>query len=446
MLKHSQSAKLYFIAVLLAFNLLFVMPPPYKTVLTAPDAAAAATEKGGQGPALSYLNQSAAGSDDDGDKVDDYGNGSSPNPASFNASYPQSPFVPDFGFDNAGRHYINNISDSNPNAKPISAEDYDRLKNCSADTSKRPSSLEYLTYFNCGRVKVDTLPEGKQQVTREFTLVAEENQSIPIAYNGLKFENSWTFNGTIPGPTMRVTEGDLVKITVVNSMGNNHSHSIHLHSIHSGDMDGIEGKGGAIPPGQNYTYSFVAQPYGVYPYHCHVTPIDQHINRGLYGVFIIDPPTPRPLMREMVMLMNGYDLDYEKEGIGPNRIPTPEEVEEDFMPQPFEHVNEVYSVNGKAFDYMNHPIHLDKGVPYRVYLVNMLEFDPVNNFHLHGNVFKYYPSGTSETPAFVNDIVALTQGDRGILEFKYDLPGKYMFHSHINEFTDLGWMGFFEVR
>ena len=101
------------------------------------------------------------------------------------------------------------------------------------------------------------------------------------------------------------------------------------------------------------------------------------------------------------MLMNGYDLDYEKEGVGPSRIPTPEEVEDDFMPQAFEHENEVYTANGKAFDYMNHPILLQKGAPYRVYVVNMLEFDPVNNFHLHGNVFKYYPSGTSKTPAFV---------------------------------------------
>ncbi|MDF0681887.1 MAG: hypothetical protein P0116_13080 [Candidatus Nitrosocosmicus sp.] len=51
------------------------------------------------------------------------------------------------------------------------------------------------------------------------------------------------------------------------------------------------------------------------------------------------------------MMMNGYDLDYEKEGVGPNRIPTPKEhSEEDYMPQAFEHVNEVYTVNGKAFD------------------------------------------------------------------------------------------------
>ena len=192
---------------------------------------------------LSSLNQSAGdtGGYDDG-KAENYGNGSSPSePSSFNASFPQSAYSPDFSvFDNASRHH------NGSNAKPISVWDYDKLKNCNADTSKRPSSLEYLTYFNCGRVKVDTLPEGKQQVTREFTLVAKENQSIPIAYNGLKFDNAWTFNGTIPGPTMRVTQGDLVKITVVNSMGNNHSHSLHLHSIHPGDMDGIDGKGGAI--------------------------------------------------------------------------------------------------------------------------------------------------------------------------------------------------------
>jgi FtsP/CotA-like multicopper oxidase with cupredoxin domain len=280
---------------------------------------------------------------------------------------------------------LHNVTGSLNNAdlKPVSAEKDDQLKNCNPDTSKRPTSIEYLTYFNCGHVNV----ESKQQVTRSFTLIVKENQSIPIADNGLKFDGAWTFNGTIPGPTMRVTEGDLVKITLINSVGNNHSHSLHLHSIHSGDMDGVEGDGGAVAPGHNYTYTFVAQPYGVYPYHCHVTPVDQHINNGLYGVFIIDPKTPHPTMKEMVMLMNGYDLDYEKEGVGPNRIPTPEEVKDDMMPQELERANEVYTVNGKAFDYMNHPIQLQKEVPYRIYLVNMLEFDQINNFYLHGNLF-----------------------------------------------------------
>jgi FtsP/CotA-like multicopper oxidase with cupredoxin domain len=348
---------------------------------------------------------------------------------------------------NQNNSFVSESTDNNN--KSLSISDYDKLKNCTTDTDKRPTSLEYLTFFNCGHIITDTKNSSnninKNQTTREFTLIISENRSIPIASNGLVFSPAWTFNDTIPGPTMRVTEGDIVKIKVINPPENNHTHSMHMHSIHPGDMDGVDGPGGYIKPGQSFTYIFKAGPYGVYPYHCHVTPIEQHINNGLYGALIIDPKTPRQNMIEMVMMMNGYDLDYEKEGVGPSRIPTPEEYEEDYMPQEFEHGNEVYTVNGKAFDYMENPIPIHQNTNYRIYLINMLEFDQVNSFHLHGNVFEYYPSGTSTTPSFVNDILTLGQGDRGIVEFSYPYTGHYMFHSHINEFSDLGWMGLFNV-
>lgn len=337
---------------------------------------------------------------------------------------------------------MTNSTDQKFMDKSITASEYDALKNCSPDTDKKPNSIEYLYYFNCGNI----LPNNNgNQTIREFTLFINENSSIPIASNGLVFPNAWTFNETIPGPTMRVTEGDMVRINVFNDIKNNHTHSLHMHSIHPSEMDGVDGAGGFIKPGQNFTYSFKAGPYGVYPYHCHSTPTDQHINKGLYGALIIDPKLPRQNMTEMVMMMNGYDLDYEKEGVGPSRIPTPQEFEEDYMPQEFEHGNEVYTVNGKAFDYMENPIPLHKDTHYRIYLINMLEFDQVNSFHLHGNVFKYYPSGTSTEPSFINDILTLGQGDRGILEFSYPYTGNFMFHSHINEFSDLGWMGLFNV-
>ena len=338
------------------------------------------------------------------------------------------------------------LSDNNDDSKDsISVEEYDKIKNCNEDTDKRPTSIEYLTFFNCGQILRNESDMKDNQTIREFTLYIKENSSVPIASNGLVFSPSWTFNETIPGPTMRVTEGDIVKINVFNSKANNQTHSLHMHSIHPAEMDGVEGQGGFIKPGQNFTYVFKAGPYGVYPYHCHVSPIDQHINKGLYGAFIIDPKIPRPNMTEMVMMMNGYDLDYEREGIGPTRIPTPEEVVEDYMPQAFEHTNEVYTVNGKAFDYMENPIQINQNTNYRLYLLNMLEFDQVNSFHLHGNVFKYYPSGTSKVANFVNDILTLGQGDRGIVEFSYQHTGNFMFHSHINEFSDLGWMGLFNV-
>jgi manganese oxidase len=328
-------------------------------------------------------------------------------------------------------------SNNNTPKKSVSVEDYDVMKNCTTDRSKKPTSIEYLTFFNCGRVS----ESQNGQTVREFTLIATENQSIEVMDGGYVFK-AWTFNGTIPGPTMRVTEGDLVKITLVNDKNNTRSHSIHMHSIHSGEIDGVEGKG-IVAPGESFTYEFVAQPFGVYPYHCHVSPVADHISRGLYGMLIIDPKEPRPQMPEMVMMMNGYDFNYDMEG--PAFIPTAEEAVNNEMPDVEERDNELYSVNGKAFDYVNHPVELVAGKEYRIYLVNMLEFDLVNSIHVHGTMFEYYPSGTSKDPQQVNDIVTLSQGDRGILELSYPYPGRYMFHAHVNDFADKGWMSFFNV-
>lgn len=157
-------------------------------------------------------------------------------------------------------------------------------------------------------------------------------------------------------------------------------------------------------------------------------------------MIIIDPKTPRPQMTEMVMLMDGYNLNYTRL----DRIPTVEEVKKGELPDN-NHQNQVYTINGVAFEYNDHPIHLLTGHPYRIYLENMLEFDPLNNFHMHGNLFNYYPSGTSLEPEYKNDIVDMMQGDRGILEFTYKFPGTFMFHAHKTEFTMKGWMGMFNV-
>ena len=81
----------------------------------------------------------------------------------------------------------------------------------------------------------------------------------------------------------------------------------------------------------------------------------------------------------------------------------------------------------------------------RTYLVNVLEYDLVNSFHVHGNVFDRYPTGTSLRPVERTDRVMLCQGRRGILEPRFGHRGRFMFHAHQPEFTELGWMGFFEV-
>jgi manganese oxidase len=322
-------------------------------------------------------------------------------------------------------------------------------KNCATNLSERPNPIQYLTYFNCGHVS--TLKNGTK--LRQFSLIASENNVIPISdinTNDPVLYNAWTFNDTIPGPTMRMTEGDRIQITVYNSNSSTHAHSLHMHSIHSGDMDGMTGPAGTIPPGGHFTYSFIASPFGVYPYHCHVEPIQTHLNHGLYGAMIIDPKIPREPAKEMVMLMNGYNLadDYMPDSVSPEHPPSATEIRTDFgkVTKGDEGGNQIYTVNGEAFVYRDQPIQLVTDQPYRIYLVNMLEFDAANSFHLHGDMFDYYPSGTGTNPAYKTDIVTLGQGDRGIMEFTYHNTGMFMFHAHINEFTNLGWMGMFNVQ
>lgn len=270
--------------------------------------------------------------------------------------------------------------------------------------------MKYLREFNYGRVS--TSPNGT--VTRDFTLIASDQQTKEVSPG--VFYNVWTFNGTIPGPTIRATEGDLVRITLINE--GTKFHSIHFHGIHPAEMDGVfEG----IAPGGKFTYEFTAEPLGLFLYHCHMQPLEEHIGHGLYGVYIVDPKQGRPPADEMVMLMNGYDTDFDSE-------------------------NNFYSVNGIPFYYMHHPIQIEKNRLIRIYLVNMLEFDPLNNFHLHANLFNFYKTGTKLVPDEYTDIVSMNQGERGILEFSYKYPGKYMFHAHKTEFAEKGWVGLFLVK
>jgi FtsP/CotA-like multicopper oxidase with cupredoxin domain len=94
---------------------------------------------------------------------------------------------------------------------------------------------------------------------------------------------------------------------------------------------------------------------------------------------------------------------------------------------------------------VNEPIRVARDELVRIYLVNILEYDPINSFHIHGNFFNYFPTGTSLTPTEFTDTVIQGQGQRGIAELKFPYPGEFMFHAHKTEFADLGWMGFFEV-
>lgn len=268
----------------------------------------------------------------------------------------------------------------------------------------------FLRNFEYGRISTS---DG--QTIREFTIIAEDDKVQEISPG--VFYNVWTFNGTVPGPTIRATEGDLVRIHFINN--GSKSHTMHFHGIHQAEMDGVfEIVGGH---GGQFTYEFEAGPVGVHPYHCHVMPLEEHIVHGLYGVYIVDPKEGRPHADEMVMVLNGFDTDFDTE-------------------------NNFYAANTIPFYYLHHPIQINTDELIRIYVVNMVEFDPINNFHLHGNLYYYYPTGTDSVPSFYTDMITLSQTERGIMEFQYTLPGKYLFHAHKVEFSEKGWVGLFLVN
>jgi FtsP/CotA-like multicopper oxidase with cupredoxin domain len=246
---------------------------------------------------------------------------------------------------------------------------------------------------------------------REYALTATDRE-LEVA-PGVFFAG-WVYNGTAPGPVIRATEGDILRVRFVNA--GTHPHTIHFHGIHPTKMDGVFE---IVQTGGEFTYEFEARPAGVHLYHCHSTPLKKHIHKGLYGAFIIDPKEPRPPAQELVMVMNGFDTD----GDGANNF---------------------YTVNGRSFYYARYPIKVKRSELVRVYLANLTEFDLINSLHLHADFFRYQPTGTGDHWEYT-DTIMQCQGQRGVLEIQFTGTGLHMFHAHQSEFAELGWMGFFDV-
>ncbi|HLZ58588.1 MAG TPA: multicopper oxidase family protein [Ktedonosporobacter sp.] len=123
---------------------------------------------------------------------------------------------------------------------------------------------------------------------KQFTLTAQAAQ-IQLG-SGVSIP-AWTFNGSAPGPTLRVQQGDLVVVTVVNHLS--FGVTIHWHGINVPNMeDGVAGvTQDAIKPGRSYVYHFIASDPGTYWYHSHQFSYDETTG-GLYGTIIVDPATP----------------------------------------------------------------------------------------------------------------------------------------------------------
>ncbi|MGB5770334.1 MAG: multicopper oxidase domain-containing protein [Crocosphaera sp.] len=290
------------------------------------------------------------------------------------------------------------------NNSTIKIPETDIGKNPILDNPFNPMSI--LREFDYGTVKREN-----NQVIREFVVTA--NSSLLHLNTAVNFI-TWNLNNRVPGPTLRAKEGERVRIIFHNEDG--HSHTLHFHGTHPAEMDGVT----PIRHGKTAIYEFEAKPFGVHLYHCHVAPVTRHISKGLYGMFIVDPPQPRPPADEMVMVLGGYDLNNSRK-------------------------NDLYAVNGIPNYYRDHPIPIYQNQLIRLYILNMIEFDPVATFHIHGNMFKVYRTGRSLTPDEETDMITMGTAERHILEFSYQYPGEFMFHPHQDTIAEYGCLGKFNV-
>ncbi|MEG3837536.1 MULTISPECIES: multicopper oxidase domain-containing protein [unclassified Microcoleus] len=256
-----------------------------------------------------------------------------------------------------------------------------------------------------------TVTRENGRTVREFRL--EANTSIVQLNSAVTF-NTWNVNNRVPGPTLRATEGDRIRVIFYNKAAD--SHSLHFHGVHTSEMDGVK----PVKHGSVFIYEFDANPYGVHLYHCHIEPVTRHIGKGLYGMFIIDPPKPRPPADEIMLIMGGYDVNDDKK-------------------------NELYAFNGLPNYYMNNPIPIYRNQLIRLYVLNIIEYEAAVTFHLHANFFDVYRTGMTLTPSERTDVITMGVAERHILEFTYGYAGKFMFHPHQDDIAEAGCMGVFEV-
>lgn len=288
-----------------------------------------------------------------------------------------------------------------------------------ANSPKIPPTLGNLPNYGngvnpiavCREFDYGTLKRENGRTIREFQITAE---TTTLQLNAAVSYVTWNYNGRVPGPTLRAKEGDRVRVVFLNKAG--HAHTMHFHGIHPAEVDGIK-------PVINDTatiYEFDAAPYGVHLYHCHIAPVARHISKGLHGMFIIDPRDSRPPADEIVLVMAGYDLNDEGR-------------------------YELYAFNGLPDYYKQNPIAIYQNQLVRLYLLNVIEYDPAVTFHLHANFFRVYPTGMTTTPSHQTDVITMGTTERHILEFSYPYPGKYMFHPHQDAIAEAGCMGLFNV-
>ena len=227
-----------------------------------------------------------------------------------------------------------------------------------------------------------------------------------------------TYNGTVPGPLIRVTEGDRVRVVLKNNLTT--PTSIHWHGqFVPSNMDGVaqpEISQKPVMPGETFTYEFTADPAGTFMYHSHVD-TDTQINVGLFGGLIVDPKNWAAIKPDVdeTLILNEWRV------VGGVTYPA--------MPSMGE--PNYFTINGKTYPDIP-AITVKKGERVRLRFVGAGQFE--HPMHLHGSGFKIVATDGFPVPAaaqLTKDTIPVHPGERFDVEFVATNPGTWALHCHI---------------
>lgn len=231
----------------------------------------------------------------------------------------------------------------------------------------------------------------------------------------------WTFNGTVPGPFIRVREGDTLEVTLKNSTGSAMKHNIDLHAV--------TGPGGGAAatltaPGETTTARFKMLAPGFYVYHCAAPPVTDHIANGMYGAILVEPKEGLPKVdREFYVLQSEF---YTKQEIGFEGLAT-------YAPAKASDENPTYIVfNGKHGSLTEEgALQAKVGDKIRIFFANAGP-NKTSSFHVIGAIFDkvYREGGIGAAPERNIQTTVVPPGGATIVEFQVKVPGDYSLVDH----------------